>query len=290
MTSWQIGEVRVTKIVESDGLWDPTRLVPMATPEIVLEHDWAVGPFADAETGNLRVSIHTFGLEIGDEKILVDTCGGNDKVRPGSPNFHLQQTDFLERMAASGFPPEEVTTVLCTHLHVDHVGWNTVLDGDDWRPTFPNARYLVGEREWEHWSVEPQIYGDVAGDSVRPVIEAGRAELISSDLRLNDLLWLEPTPGHTPGHHSVRISSDDNDAVITGDLIHGAVQFEHPEWASAPDVDAAQAAATRRSFMERYSDDHTLILATHLGGPSCGHLHRHGTGFRLAPPQEGQSS
>lgn len=290
MNRWQVGEVQVTKIVESEGLWDPTRLVPQATPEIVLEHDWAVGPFADADTGNLRVSIHTFGLEIGDEKILIDTCGGNDKVRPGSPNFHLQQSDFLERLAASGFPPEEVTTVLCTHLHVDHVGWNTVLDGDEWRPTFPNARYLFGEREWQHWSVEPQIYGDVAGDSVRPVIEAGRAELVASDLRLNDLLWLEPTPGHTPGHHSVRISSDDNDAVITGDLVHAAVQFDHPEWASAPDVDPVLAAETRRSFMERYCDDHTLVLATHLGGPSCGHIHRHESGFRLKPPVEaGQS-
>jgi glyoxylase-like metal-dependent hydrolase (beta-lactamase superfamily II) len=273
--SWQVGEAKVTKIAESEGLWDPTRLVPMATPAIALEHDWAIGDFIDPATGNLRVSIHTFGVEIGGEKILIDTCGGNDKDRPGSPNFHMQQGDFLDRLTASGFPPEEVTTVLCTHLHVDHVGWNTVLEGDSWKPTFPNARYLFGEREWQHWSVEPQIYGDVAGDSVRPIIEAGRAELIQSDLRLNDLLWLEPTPGHTPGHHSVRISSNDSDAVITGDLVHSAMQFDHPDWASAPDVDPIQAAETRRSFIERYCDDHTLVLATHLGGPSCGHIRRH---------------
>jgi glyoxylase-like metal-dependent hydrolase (beta-lactamase superfamily II) len=280
----QIGEVRVTKIVETEGLWDPTRLLPTVTPEMVLQHEWALGPYADAETGNLRISIHSFGLELGDEKIVVDTCGGNDKIRPGFPGFHLQQHDFVARLTAAGFPPEEVTTVLCTHLHIDHVGWNTSLVGDRWQPTFPNARYLFGELEWAHWSVEPQIYGDVVGDSVRPVIDAGRAELVPSDLRLNDLIWLEPTPGHTPGHHSVRISSDGHDAVITGDLIHSAVQIEHTAWASAPDVDPAAAAVTRRQFLERYCDDHTLILATHLGGPSCGHLHPHNDGWRLAPP------
>lgn len=133
--------------------------------------------------------------------------------------------------------------------------------------------------------MEPQVYGDVAGDSIRPVIDAGKAERIASDLRLNDLLWLEPTPGHTPGHHSVGISSDGDDAVITGDLIHSAVQFDHPDWASAPDVDPVLAATTRRSFMERYCDDHTLVLATHLGGPSCGHIRQQETGWRLEPQQ-----
>jgi glyoxylase-like metal-dependent hydrolase (beta-lactamase superfamily II) len=284
MDRWQIGEVTVTKIIESEDLWDPTRFVPVATPEIVLAHDWVVGPFADADTGEIRLSINTYALEVGDEKIIVDTCGGNNKVRPGSPKLHMQQTDYLERLAAAGFAPEEVTTVLCTHLHVDHVGWNTVLAGDVWTPTFPNARYLFGETEWQHWRVEPQTYGDVVGDSVQPVIDAGLAELIPSDTRLNDLVWLEPTPGHTPGHHSVRISSDGEDAVITGDIFHAAVQIEHPEWASAPDVDPARAATTRRAFLERYCDDHTLVLATHLGGPGCGHLHPHRSGWRLDPP------
>lgn len=287
MDTWEIGEVRVTKILESEALWDATRLVPLATPAAVLEHPWTLGPFADAATGEIRLSFHTFALEMGDEKILVDTCGGNHKVRPGSPTFHLQETDYLDRLVAAGFPPEEVTAVVCTHLHVDHVGWNTVLDGDIWRPTFPNARYLFGETEWAHWSVEPQIYGDVVGDSVRPVIDAGRAELVASDLRLNDLIWLEPTPGHTPGHHSVRISSNGHDAVITGDLFHAAVQIQRPDWISAPDVDPERAEATRRSFMERYCDDHTLVLATHLGGPSCGHLHRHHNTWRLDPPPAG---
>jgi glyoxylase-like metal-dependent hydrolase (beta-lactamase superfamily II) len=284
MDQWQIGEVAITRIIESEDLWDPTHFVAMATPEVVLAHDWVVGPFADADTGKIRLSINSFGLKVGDEKIIIDTCGGNDKVRPGSPKLHRQQTDYLERLTAAGFPPEEVTTVLCTHLHVDHVGWNTVLDGDQWRPTFPNARYLFGDTEWQHWRTEPQIYGDVVGDSVHPIIDAGQAELIPSDKIINDLVRLEPTPGHTPGHHSVRISSDGDDAVITGDIFHAAVQIEHPDWPSNPDVDPVRAAATRLSFLQRYCDDHTLVLATHLGGPGCGHLHRQGDGWRLDPP------
>lgn len=283
--SWQIGEVRVTKIVEVEELWDPSRLVPQASAEIMLAHDWTLGPFADPDTGKTWLSIHTFAIEVGDEKILVDTCAGNDKDRPGSPDLHQLQTDFLDRLIAAGFPPEEVTAVVCTHLHIDHVGWNTVLDAGVWKPTFPNARYLFGETDWRYWSVEPQVYGDVVGDSVRPIVDAGQAELIASDHQLNDLVWLEPTPGHTPGHHSVRISSRGHDAVITGDLFHEAIQIEHPDWASAPDVDRAIAAATRRRFIETYNDDHTLILATHLGGPSSGYFRSHGEAWRLEPLQ-----
>ena len=175
-------------------------------------------------------------------------------------------------MIEAGFGPDDVTAVVCTHLHVDHVGWNTQLVGDDWVPSFPKARYLFGEKEWAHWRVEPQVYGDVVGDSIQPCIDAGLAELVQSDMRLNDAVWLEPTPGHTPGHHSVRISSNGADAVITGDLCHHPIQFQLPEWSSEPDVAKPAATATRRQFAERYCDDHTLILGTHFGGPSCGLL------------------
>ena len=284
MDRWQIGEVAVTRITESEDVWDGTRLVPNATPEVIRAHDWVAEHFADRETGGIRLSINTYGLQMGDEKILIDTCGGNHKVRPGSPALHMQDTDYLERLVDAGFAPEEVTAVVCTHLHVDHVGWNTTLTDGEWLPTFPNARYLFGEREWAHWRSEPQTYGDVVGDSVQPIIDSGRAELVESDMVLNDLVWLEPTPGHTPGHHSVRISSQGEDAVITGDLFHAAVQIEHPDWPSAPDLDPDAAATTRRRFFERYCDQHTLILATHLGGPGCGHLHPHGDGWRLEPP------
>lgn len=283
MQTWQIGEAKITKVLEMEQQWPGTALLENATPDVVLGTDWVLGPYADPESGRFRLSFHAFCIEVGDEKIVVDTCAGNDKVRPNFEGLAGLKTNFLDNMIAAGFGPDEVTAVLCTHLHVDHVGWNTQLVGGEWKPTFPKARYLFGETEWDHWKVEPQIYGDVVGDSVRPCIDAGLAELVASDLRLNDLVWLEPTPGHTPGHHSVRISSDGQDAVITGDVVHHPIQFENLDWVSNPDVDPAAAIATRRSFTERYCDDHTLILGTHFGGPSCGHLRPHGGAWRLDP-------
>ncbi len=283
MQTWQIGEAKITKVLEMEQQWPGTALLENATPDVVLGTDWVLGPYADAKSGRFRLSFHAFCIEVGDQKIVVDTCAGNDKVRPNFEGLAGLKTNFLDNMIAAGFGPHEVTAVLCTHLHVDHVGWNTQLVDGEWKPTFPKARYLFGETEWNHWKVEPQIYGDVVGDSVRPCIDAGLAELVASDLRLNDLVWLEPTPGHTPGHHSVRISSGGQDAVITGDLVHHPIQFENLDWVSNPDVDPAAAIATRRRFTERYCDDHTLILGTHFGGPSCGHLRPHGGAWRLDP-------
>jgi glyoxylase-like metal-dependent hydrolase (beta-lactamase superfamily II) len=285
MQTWQIGEVKITKVLEMEQQWPGTALLGNATPEAVLSTDWVLGPFAEAESGRFRLSFHAFCIEVGDQKIVVDTCAGNDKVRPDFEGLANLQTDFLDKMTEAGFGPDEVTTVLCTHLHVDHVGWNTRLVDDEWKPTFPKAQYLFGETEWDHWRVEPQIYGDVVGDSVRPCIDAGLADLVASDLRLNDLVWLEPTPGHTPGHVSVRVSSDGQDAVITGDVMHHPIQLSNPDWVSNPDVDPATAIATRRRFIERYCDDHTLVLGTHFGGPSCGHIRANGEAWLLDPGQ-----
>lgn len=283
LQTWQIGEARITKVIEMEQQWPGSALIPNVTPEAILSHDWLLGPFADPTSGRVRLSFHAFCIEVGDEKIVVDTCAGNDKVRPDFGALAGLQTDFLDRMVEAGFGPDDVTTVLCTHLHVDHVGWNTHLVGDVWTPTFPKARYLFGAREWAHWRVEPQVYGDVVGDSIQPCIDAGLADLVESDLRLNDAVSLEPTPGHTPGHHSVRISSGGLDAVITGDVTHHPVQFQRLDWASEPDVDKARATATRRSFAERYCDGHTIVLGTHFGGPSCGRLVAHEGAFRLDP-------
>lgn len=274
LQTWQIGEAKITKVTEMEQRWPGFAVIPQATPAAMKEHDWVLGPFADPESGKIRLSFHAFCIEVGDEKIVVDTCAGNDKVRPNFEALGGLHTDFLERMTEAGFGPDDVTAVVCTHLHVDHVGWNTKLVDGVWTPTFPKARYLFGAKEWNHWRVEPQVYGDVVGDSIKPCIDAGLAELVESDLRLNDAVWLEPTPGHTPGHHSVRISSGGLDAVVTGDMVHHPIQFHHPDWSSEPDVDKPMAIDTRRAFAERYCDDHTIVLGTHFGGPSCGHLRR----------------
>ena len=182
----------------------------------------------------------------------------------------MLKTDFLERLGAAGFPPESIDLVLCTHLHVDHIGWNTRLQDGQWVPTFPRARYLFARKEWAHWSTrDGDEYGPIIADSVRPVVEAGRADLVEGDHRISEELALEPTPGHTPGH-----------VVITGDLMHHPVQCGEPDWNSNFCDDQAMARATRRAFCARYADGEVTILGTHLGAPTAGRIVSHGRAWR----------
>lgn len=227
--NWQIGDVKITRVAELGGAPFPsTFMFPAATPELVQRHAWLKPHFAH-EDGRLFGSIHSFVIESGKRRIIVDTCVGNDKARAVQA-WNMLQGPFLEQLAEAGFPPESIDTVLCTHLHVDHVGWNTRLVNGKWLPTFPNARYLFGRREWEHWSSEAAQHrdGDVMGDSVRPIVDAGLAELVDMNHVLTPEVRLEPTPGHTPGHVSVRISSQGEEAVITGDLMHHPLQCAEP--------------------------------------------------------------
>ena len=145
MQTWNIGEAKITKVVEMEQMWPGFAVIPDAKPAAMLEHDWILGPFADPENGRIRLSFHAFCIEIGDDRIVVDTCAGNDKARPNFEALSNLDTDFMQKMSEAGFGPDDVTAVVCTHLHVDHVGWNTQLCDGVWQPTFPKARYLFGE-------------------------------------------------------------------------------------------------------------------------------------------------
>ena len=191
------------------------------------------------------------------------------------------QGDYLEKLSAAGFTPEQFDTVLCTHMHVDHVGWNTRLVDGLWVATFDNADYLFAEDEWEHWRQEEQEYGPVVEDSVQPIFDAGKAVLVSGAHKVTDEVWLEPTPGHTPGHVSVHIASAGEEAVITGDMIHHPCQVKHPDWSSIADSDPNMAAATRADFVGKYADRPVLIIGTHFAGPTAGNIVRDGDTFRL---------
>lgn len=280
MASFRVGDVEITRIVEMEG---PTRgdfLFADATPEGVLKHEWLRPHFA-FDDGKLNICIQTLVLESCGQRIVVDTCVGNDKIR-SNPLWNELQTAFLSDMEAAGFPVESIDTVVCTHLHVDHVGWNTRLTDEGWVPTFGRARYLFGRTEWEHWSSHPDTDdGDVIGDSVRPVIEAGLVDLVESDHKLTDEIWLEPTPGHTPGHVSVRIRSRGEEAVITGDLIHHPVQCAEIEWVSRFDVDPERAVQTRRDFLARCADEGTRVFGTHFATPTAGRIVRDGDAYRF---------
>jgi glyoxylase-like metal-dependent hydrolase (beta-lactamase superfamily II) len=281
MNRWEIGGVKITRIVELETLSKGTFVLPDATLENVKRDSALLMPhFADAN-GKMRMSVHALVVECLGKRIVVDTCIGNHKRR-GAPAWNMLHTSFLVDLEQAGFPRDSIDYVICTHLHVDHVGWNTMLVGDRWVPTFPHARYLIGHEEWDHWSVDQSKFAkDPLDDSVRPVIDAGLAEFVEPDHKLTGEVWLESTPGHTPGHFSVRISSGGHDAVITGDLMHHPIQFLHPGWNCGADSIPEMARSTRKAFIERYADSGVLVFGTHFATPSAGHIIKHGDAWRL---------
>jgi glyoxylase-like metal-dependent hydrolase (beta-lactamase superfamily II) len=279
---WQVGDVRITRVAELGGEPFPsTFMFPASSPELVQRQAW-LRPYFAHEDGRLFGSIHSFVIESGKRRIIVDTCVGNDKAR-AIKAWSMLQGPFLKHLAQAGFPPESIDTVMCTHLHVDHVGWNTRLVGGRWVPTFAHARYLFGRREWEHWASEAAEHrdGDVMGDSVKPIIDAGLAELVDMGHVLTPEVRLEPTPGHTPGHVSVRITSGGAEAVITGDLMHHPLQCAEPDLANNFDVDAEAARRTRRDFLARCANKPVLVLGTHFAPPTGGWVVDAGQAWRF---------
>jgi glyoxylase-like metal-dependent hydrolase (beta-lactamase superfamily II) len=279
---WRIGEVTVTKVVEFEMTGGTRFLLPQATREAVLPIAWLRPHFADDE-GRLAMSIHSFVVQTPARRIIVDTCLGNDKQDRRIPHWNDRNGPFLADLAAAGFPPDSIDTVLCTHLHVDHVGWNTMLRDGKWVPTFPRARYLMGRVEWEHWSnnrARPDMQ-PILADSVTPILDAGLAELVETDHVLCPEIDLLPTVGHTPGHVSVRIRSRGQEALITGDFMHHPCQIAHPEWSTLADSDPEQGIETRRAMLERLAGAPVLVIGTHFAGATAGRIVRDGPAFRL---------
>ncbi len=280
---WRIGKVTVTKIVELEVTGGSRFILPQATYEEILPIGWLQPHFAD-ERGRLRMSIHALVVETPDRRIIVDTCLGNDKKNRRIPTWNNLQGPFLADLAAAGFPRESIDTVLCTHLHVDHVGWNTMLVDRRWVPTFPQARYLMGRVEFAHWrdKRERDDMAAIFADSVAPIHEAGLADLVETDHRICDEISLVPTVGHTPGHVSVRISSEGEEALITGDFMHHPCQIARPDWSSTADSDPDQAHRTRRHMLGELCDRPVLVIGTHFAGATAGHIVRDGDSYRLA--------
>ena len=279
---WRIGEVTVTKIVELEATGGSRFILPQATREAILPIAWLQPHFADAE-GRLKMSIHALIVETPTRRVIVDTCLGNDKQHRAVPGWNGLNGPFLRDLAAAGYPRETIDTVLCTHLHVDHVGWNTMLVDGRWVPTFPQARYLMGRIEFEHWRHRRDTESQIAvfADSVAPVFDAGLVDLVATDHVIADELSLVPTLGHTPGHVSLRISSQGQEALITGDFIHHPCQMARLDWSSAADSDSERAARTRREMFSRLADTPTLVIGTHFAGATAGRIVRDGDAFRL---------
>ena len=270
--SWQIGKVAVTRIVEMEVAGGSRFILPDATRDACKPIGWMAPHFMDAE-GNLIMSIHALVVDTGERRIVVDTCIGNDKQR-SIPAWTNLQTSFLDDLAAAGYPRESIDTVLCTHLHVDHVGWNTMLVDGDWVPTFPNASYLLARPEFEYWdAAEADDLNDgVMQDSVRPVVEAGLVDLIDWEHQVSEEIRLVPTPGHTPGHVSISIRSEGQEALITGDCFHHPCQMTRVDWCSSADYDQAAGQQTRERLLQEFADSEVLIIGTHFATPTAGHI------------------
>lgn len=254
------------------------------------EEDWAphrhwLEPLAlDPVTDTLQLAMQSYVVQTSHHTILIDSCIGNHKERPTRPEWHFKSDNtYLDGLAAQGIAPGDIDFVLCTHLHSDHVGWNTRLEDGRWVPTFPNARYVFSEKELIAWRDEGHEKFSRAPleDSVLPIVEAGRADLVANDFVLDDEVRVESTPGHTPDHLAIALASKGASAVMCGDLMHSPVQCRHPEWVPWPDWDPELAKRTRRGFLERYCETGTLVCTAHFPLPSAGRIEREGDAFRF---------
>lgn len=285
---WSVGRVRIDRVVEfQQPLTPPATLLPEVTEEIIARHrEWLEPALLDPETGMLVISFHSFAIRTPRSLILVDTCSGNDRERPGKVRYHRKSWPYLENLANAGVTPEAVDYVLCTHLHVDHVGWNTRLLDGRWVPTFPNARYLFDREEWEFWQAEYETERFVDDpfyeDSILPVIEAGQVDFVSGDHEIDAWVRLEPSRGHTPGHVCVRIGDGGAEAVMTGDMMHHPLQCAEPALSSCFCVDPEQSHLTRRIFLERHADGGVLVLPAHFPAPTGGRVKSAGETFRFS--------
>ena len=285
MSHRQLGSLQITRALEMVMPFDRQAFFPEQS-----EADWAphrhwLEPNAmDPQTGDLQFPVQSYVVKTSHHTILIDTCVGNHKARPNRPAWHMKSDgDYMEALSTAGLSVDDIDYVMCTHLHSDHIGWNTRLQDGRWVPTFPNARYVFSDKELAAWRDvgHDKFARTPYEDSVLPIEEAGRCDLVKNDFALDDEVWLEPTPGHTPDHVAVHLKSGNAEAVMSGDLMHSPVQCAHPEWTPWPDWDPAIAKKTRRAFLERYCETDTLICTAHFPLPSAGRILRDGDAFRF---------
>ena len=290
MLSWTIGKAKITQVVEQiipEGL---PGLMPDATPEALLAIPWLYPEFV-TEKGEPSFSLHAFIIDTPTKRVMVDTCIGNGKDLKIVAAWDQMQTDFLAKMRDAGFPPESIDVVVCTHLHLDHVGWNTIKVEDRWQPTFPNARYLFGRVEYDFMrSVQDdpdqdkawrETNASVERESVQPVIDAGLVDFVEVDHRITEEVSLMPTSGHTPGHVSIVIRSEGSEVTITGDAVHHPCQLARPDWGTYVDADQEKSRETRWKLFGDVADRGGMVLGTHWTGACGGTVVRDGKTFRL---------
>jgi len=283
-----VGEATILQIEESvQPSFIPQQLLPDCNEEALAKHmHWMSPLHYDRDAGKFRTSVRSYLVRTGGHVILIDCCGGNHKNRPYFPRFHQREHNWLDRLAAASVKPEQVDYVMCTHLHADHVGWNTMLRDGRWQPSFPNAKYIAHRAELDRWNPKHASHRFSPHneftweDSVLPVIEAGQSVAVDDGYELDEMLTVEPTPGHTLAHIAIRLRSKDKQAVFSGDVMHVPLQVHYPHWGTSLDDDPALGVRSRLALLEAAVENRTLLLPTHfVPGNGCFIRHTRGEGF-----------
>jgi len=278
---WVFGKIRVTRVLElPPTAFDPSMFIQATRHDILKRREWLCPSFA-TDDGDIILHFQAFIIEADGKRIMVDPCVGNDKPR-GHPMLNMLDTQFLARLERAGFPRESIDFVMCTHLHVDHCGWNTILVDGKWVATFPNARYLFAKAEVACVRIDKSgDAGAIYEDSVKPIIEAGLADLVDTDHVIVEGVRLKPTPGHTPGHCSIVLSSEGSEAIITGDVLHHPVQAALPHRSSKFCWDQDIAVATRRSMLAHAASHSAMLIVAHFAGSSGVYVKADGDAWKV---------
>jgi glyoxylase-like metal-dependent hydrolase (beta-lactamase superfamily II) len=283
VTTFSFGDVTATRIEESlVPVFNPTSFIPDFDFAAVEPHmDWFAPNHFDPVTGRLVISMHSWLIRTPQHTILIDTCVGDHTHMPALPAYHMKEFPWLKNLAAAGVQPEEVDFVLCTHLHSDHVGWNTRLEDGRHVPTFPNARYVMSKAEYDHHasSDEASDNNGAFRNRVLPVVDAGLSELVSGDHSIGDSLVITPAPGHTPGHVAITLNNAGENGLFIGDALHSAIQGVFPDWNSAFCQDPDAARATRRRLLEHCCEHDALLMPQHFGIPFATKVRPKGNAF-----------
>jgi glyoxylase-like metal-dependent hydrolase (beta-lactamase superfamily II) len=289
MKTLNIGDVTVDRIQDWKGpiFHVPDAFSGSSWEAVETQRDWLephfLAPKGQGAPGSLDGSLHTYLIRTPHFNVLVDTCVGNDRKRAAIPAWNMMNTDYLAKIAAFGVRPEDVNYVMCTHLHFDHVGWNTKLENGRWVPTFPNARYIFHKTEYDYWKDHQDHFAmdNSFADSVLPIIEAKRADLVKGDFAIDDTIWLEPSPGHSPGHVCINLKHGKDSALFTGDAFHHPIQVAYPEWGIFADTDLSGSSVSRRKIIDRLCDTDTYMLAAHFMDPTIARVVRNKDRWKL---------
>jgi glyoxylase-like metal-dependent hydrolase (beta-lactamase superfamily II) len=285
----RIGEATITRVEETNKPVYPLRQIfPQVTDDILAQHQhWMAPHHYEAETGRIRLAVHSWLLQVGGKKILIDCCCGNHKKKPGRPFWEDLNEPYLDRLAAAGARADEIDMVMCTHLHHDHVGWNTMQKNGKWVPTFPNARYVFNQPDIDYFSkidADPTEGPAELGtfrECVVPILDAGKADVVSGQKqRLNDFIEIDSAPGHSPGHVVFKLESKGQRAVFIGDVLHHLLQVYYPDWNFPKNSDAEQAKQSRRKVLDLITSTDALMIPAHVGFPFSGRIEKTADGYR----------